>query len=64
MEAFEEIAEKLALLEKMYESDLKDSTFQNELYQWYLKWEKEKYLHGVHALPVSLSHTLPHASSC
>ena len=59
---FEEIVEKLSPLE-MYESDLKYSTFQNELHQWYLKWEKEKNLHGVHALPASLSHTLPHASS-
>ena len=60
---FEEIVEKLSPLEKMYESDFKDSTFQNELHQWYLKWEKEKNLHGVYALPVSLPHTLHHVSS-
>ena len=60
---FEEIVEKLSPLEKMYERDFKDSTFQNELHQWYLKWEKEKNLHGVYALPVSLSHTLHHVSS-
>ena len=39
---FEEIVEKLGPLAKMYASDLKDDTFQNELHQWYLKWEKEK----------------------
>lgn len=37
------------------------STFQNKQHQWYLKQEDN--VHGVHALPVSSSHTLPHASS-
>ena len=60
---FEEIIEDLKPLEEMYASDLKDDTFKNELHQWYLKWEREKKSHRVHALPTSLSHTLPHASS-
>ena len=60
---FNEIVEKLDPLEKMYASDLKDDTFQNELHLWYVKWEKEKNLHGENALPTSLFHTLPHASS-
>ena len=47
----------------MYADDLKDGSFTSELHQWYLKWESVRNDHGLDALPTSLSHTLPHASS-
>ena len=58
----EEVTDELTPLEKMYAGDLTDSFFR-ELHQWYLKWEHEKYTHGINALPTSLSHTLPQVSS-
>ena len=50
-------------LEPLENDDLRNASFKCELHQWYLKWESMKSDHGVEALPTSLAHTLPHASS-
>ena len=59
----QDVVEKLAPLEEMYANDLVNGNFSSELHQWYMKWESLRNEHGIDALPTSLSHTLPHASS-
>ena len=60
----EEIFPKICELGGMYHDDLPYPTsLESEFHCWHMKWKEQEKDHGFSSLPMTLTHTLPHASS-
>lgn len=63
-EEMEEIFPKISELGSMYHDDLPHPTsLESEFHCWHMKWKEQEKDHEFSSLPMTLSHTLPHASS-